>query len=122
MKYIELLGPISAVNIVNGEPMKDPKGDDLVITGADFIRERLCDLKFSMSMKGVLAAVKILKALDAMVDNILALEDADHAILKDVVENPSPQMPYDPRFAPSLAPHMQAVVDDAKSELPEAAE
>jgi len=118
MKYIKIPTTVDLINVLNGERMKDDKGNDATRTFQEHVRWLLMDRRFATGMEAVFKAMKITKALDEVANDggdWLALEDADFDLLKQV--NETPAAGYDPRFAVCIVSFMEAIAN-ATSEKP----
>jgi hypothetical protein len=121
VKYIVVPEPIT-IRLTNGKPVQKPKDDapdelvDWVMTFAEFIYGRLNDQTFAKGMAEVLQAAKIQRCVDEMKDGVLVLEDADYEQLKKATATPTGG--YDPRFAISFVPFLEAICAHVKSVPP----
>jgi len=131
MKYIIVPPPV-AVTTIDGNAfivVSGPNGAQRIELEKaspfeDFVINRLVDAKFTTGMAGILSALKVREAVyEAKKTGILALEDADYAILKSAVESPSPlpngQGAYQTGLAHNLAPFMRAIVEGSTDKKPD---
>lgn len=111
MKYIEIPEEVTLVNITNGKAMKDGDGD-ATMDFDEFVSNMLADKVFGSGMDNVFSALKIKNALDES-NGILQLEDTDYDKLLAVLKSPSGG--FDPRFAVSAVPFMEAIANAKKA-------
>ncbi len=109
MKYIKVPESVKLTNWY-GEEMKGQDGSPAVISFREFILGRLMDPKLSKDMSTILRAFEIKTRAEKM-SEYLMLEDADYALLSDVVSSPSPQAPYNSLISHCLVPFFKAVTE-----------
>ena len=120
MKYIRLLPDVELYDMMTGELWTGPDGRQptpIMMTNKQFLKGRLCDLIWGESFSRGKQQEKISVAVDAAFVYV-PVEDADHEVLKQIVEKPNPQSPYNPHIMGSIMPFMGGVID-APSRLPD---
>lgn len=108
MREIEIPDDVQLVH-VNGQPMRDDKGDVVRATFREFLLDRLCGPVFGEGMRGILTACSIKAKLDAA-NGVLRLDEDEYACLVRAVQDP--RAPYDARFAASLLPFLRAITGE----------
>ncbi len=112
MRTILIPSPVALVQL-DGAPVFDPQGSQVMGSFASFVRERSCDPAFAgdggFTMQAVLAAVRVSEACAAEPGTAVKLDQADWERLDRATQNPNGG--YLPAVARCFLPHMMAIVN-----------
>ena len=114
-RFIRVPKPVT-VKAIDGSPTVGPDGKPIVMDFATFIKGRCADQTFGAGgMKTIVASAQIVASLEGITEGMIWSIDLDNYeyLLKSVE---TPGEPYNPRFAWSIIPHMNAVKDASREE------